>query len=78
MFHREKVIAALEAKSGHFAGYDVKIGKALTVYEHALETLAQLSQSEILARLDSIPLPGAFPTAEHDQQPVGCRGQGHH
>lgn len=69
MFHREKVITALEAKSDHFAGYEVKIGEALTYYKHALEELSQLSQSDISGRLASIPLPGAFPTAEHDQHP---------
>ena len=29
MFQREKVIAALETKSGHFVGYEVQIGGTL-------------------------------------------------
>lgn len=69
MFQREKVIAALEAKSGHFAGYEVQIGEALAAYEQAVGALSHLSQREIAARLSGIAWPGALPTAEHDGHP---------
>ncbi len=69
MFHREKVIAALEAKAERFAGYETVRSNALTAYESALAELMQLSSEAVLARLAAIPWPGARPTAEHDAYP---------
>lgn len=69
MFQREKVIAALEAKADHFAGYDVALNDALAAYAQALNELAGLSQTDLEARLAGIPWPGARPTAEHTQHP---------
>ncbi|MFP4394320.1 MAG: DNA double-strand break repair nuclease NurA [Anaerolineales bacterium] len=69
MFQPEKVIAALEAKADHFAGYDGEVDAARERYERALETLADLSREEIDARLAGIAWPGARPTAEHDAHP---------
>ena len=66
MFHREKVIAALEAKADHFTGYDVELASALATYETALEELAGLSSDEVATRLANVPWPGARPTPEHD------------
>lgn len=66
MFHREKVIAALEAKADHFAGYDVRLANALATYESALAELGRLSYEEVMTRLADVPWPGARPTAEHD------------
>ncbi|MBN1250286.1 MAG: DNA double-strand break repair nuclease NurA [Anaerolineae bacterium] len=66
MFHREKVIAALEAKADHFTGYDVQLANALAIYESGLAELSTLSYEEITARLAGVPWPGARPTAEHD------------
>ena len=69
MFQPEKVIAALEAKADHFAGYEGEVDAARERYERALETLAGLSREEIAARLAGIAWPGARPTAEHDDHP---------
>jgi len=69
MFHRERVIAALAAKSGRFAGYEVDVQDALAVYEASLKEVAGLSRAEIEARLQEMPWPGARPTAEHDRHP---------
>jgi len=69
MFHREKVIAALEARAGRFAGYEVALTDTLVAYEETLVELASLSRAEIEARLENVPWPGARPTAEHDQHP---------
>lgn len=69
MFHREKVIAALEAKAGQFAGYEVRRSDTLAVYESALEEMTKLSRAEIDARLTDTPWPGARPTGEHDDYP---------
>ena len=69
MFHRGKVIAALDAKSGRFAGYEVALQDTLAAYEESLRELAALSKAEIEARLKDIPWPGARPTAEHDGHP---------
>jgi len=43
MFHRERVIAALEAKADRFSGYEAAVSDALAGYERALEELAGLS-----------------------------------
>jgi hypothetical protein len=67
MFHRERVIAALEAKAGFFAGYDSALSDSLATYEQAWAELAGLSREEVETRLAGIPWPGARPTAEHDQ-----------
>ncbi|MGC9469043.1 MAG: DNA double-strand break repair nuclease NurA [Anaerolineae bacterium] len=69
MFHREKVIAALEAKAERFASYEAKHANALVAYETALAELTQLSREEVEARLASTVWPGARPTAEHDVYP---------
>ncbi len=67
MFHRERVIAALEAKADRFAGYEVSLTDALAAYEKGLEELTGLSRAEIEERLNDTPWPGARPTAEHDE-----------
>jgi hypothetical protein len=67
MFHRERVIAALEAKAGRFSGYEVALNDALVAYEAALAELESLSRAEVEARLAGVPWPGARPTVEHDQ-----------
>lgn len=67
MFRRERVIAALEAKTGRFAGYEAALGDTLAAYEQALAELEHLSRSEVDARLAGITWPGARPTAEHDE-----------
>lgn len=69
MFHREKVIAALEAKRGRFAGYEVALQDALAAYESSLKDLSALNKAEIETRLKDVPWPGARPTVEHDQYP---------
>jgi hypothetical protein len=69
MLHRGKVIAALEAKAGRFAGYDQQLHDALAAYEAALAQVQTLDQAALEARLSGIPWPGARPTAEHDRFP---------
>ncbi len=69
MYRREKVIAALEAKSGRFAGYEVALQDTLMAYQASLKELAGLSKAEIETRLKDLPWPGARPTVEHDQHP---------
>jgi hypothetical protein len=69
MFHRERVIAALEAKADRFSGYEVAVGDALMAYEQALEELTGLSRVEVETRLAGVEWPGARPTTEHDQYP---------
>lgn len=69
MFVREKVIAALEAKAGRFAGYQVELTNMLAAYENDLARLAQRSRAEIEKRLAQVPWPGARPTGEHDRHP---------
>ena len=67
MLHRERVIAALEAKAERFTGYQVSVGDARRAYEEALEDVVGMSRAEIGARLAGIPSPGVRPTVEHDQ-----------
>ena len=69
MFHRERVIAALEAKADRLTGYEAAVSDALAGYEQALEELAGLSRAAIEARLAGGDWPGGRPTAEHDQYP---------
>jgi hypothetical protein len=69
MFQRERVIAALEAKAGRFAGYDIRLRDALLAYEQALATVQDLSAPELEARLAGISWPGARPTSEHTTYP---------
>ena len=69
MFHRERVLAALEAKAGRFAGYEAALTDALAAYEQALVELEGLSKAKAEARLAGIPWPGARPTDEQDQYP---------
>jgi hypothetical protein len=69
MFHRERVIAALEAKADRFAGYELALSDTLAAYEQALAELERLSQAEVGARLAGILWPGARPTIEQDQYP---------
>ncbi len=70
MFHRRRVIAALEAKAHRFAGYQVSVGDAKKAFEQALEDVEVMSRAEIIAILKAIPSPGARPTVEHDQHGV--------
>jgi hypothetical protein len=70
MFHRERVIAALEAKANRFSGYELALNDLLADYEEALAELTHLSRAQIEARLAEIPWPGARPTVEHDQYPT--------
>jgi hypothetical protein len=69
MLVRSKVIAALEAKKDHFAGYQVELRDTLDRYREALEQLPALSRAEVEARFDEaeIPWPGALPTGEQDR-----------
>jgi len=69
MLHRERVIAALEAKADRFSGYDLALRDTLAAYEKALQDAAALSRAELDARLASVPWPGARPTDEHDRFP---------
>jgi hypothetical protein len=69
MFHRERVIAALEAKADRFSGYEAAVSDALAGYEQALEELAGLNRVEVETRLAGVEWPGARPTTEHDQHP---------
>jgi len=69
MFHRERVIEALEAKVDCFAGYELELSDLLADYKQALAKLASLSRAQIEAPLTGIPWPGARPTVEHDQHP---------
>jgi len=69
MFHRERVIEAMGAKAGRFAGYELELSNALADYEQALTELAGLSRVQIEARLAEVPWPGGRPTVEHDQHP---------
>ena len=69
MFHRERVISALEAKADRFAGYEVALNDILAAYEQALAELEGLSRTELEARLAGIPWPGARPTVEQDEYP---------
>lgn len=69
MFHRERVIEALEAKAHRFVGYELELSDTIAAYEQALAELAGLSRAEVEAQLAEIPWPGARPTIEHDQHP---------
>ena len=69
MFHREQVIAALEAKADRFVGYETELSDTIAGYEQALAELAGLNRAEIEARLAGVPWHGARPTVEHDQHP---------
>jgi hypothetical protein len=69
MFHRGKVIAALEAKADRFSGYDLELNDALATYDEALAETSGLSRADVEARLSGVPWPGARPTAEHDLHP---------
>jgi hypothetical protein len=81
MLHRERVIAALEAKADRFAGYQVGMDDAQRALEQALDDVAAMDRAEIEARLKGIPSPGARPTVEHDQRgvivPFGQRWDNH-
>jgi hypothetical protein len=69
MLVRSKVIAALEAKKDHFAGYQVELRDTLNRYREALERLPALSRAEVETRFNAaeIPWPGALPTDEQDR-----------
>jgi hypothetical protein len=69
MLVRSKVIAALEAKKDHFAGYQVELRDTLDRYREALEHLPDLSRAEVEARFDEAEIlwPGALPTDEQDR-----------
>lgn len=49
MFHRERVIAALEAKADRFSGYEVAVSDALASCERALAELSNLDRVELEA-----------------------------
>jgi hypothetical protein len=70
MLHRERVIAALQAKADRFTGYQVGMADAQRAFEQALDDVATMDRAEIEARLEGIPSPGARPTIEHDQHGV--------
>lgn len=59
MFHRERVIAALDAKVDRFNGYEVQINDALRAYERQLSAMASLTCAEVKDRLggQSAPVP---------------------
>ncbi len=69
MLIRSKVIAALEAKKDHFAGYQVELRDTLDRYREALEHLPALSRAEVEARFDEAEIlwPGALPSDEQDR-----------
>ena len=69
MLVRSKVVAALEAKKDHFAGYQVELRDTLDRYREALEHLPALSRAEVEARFDEAEIlwPGALPTDEQDR-----------
>ncbi len=69
MLHRGKVITALEAKAGRFAGYDQQLHDALAAYAEALAKVEKMDRAALEAQLSAIPWPGARPTAEHDRLP---------
>jgi len=69
MLRRERVIAALEAKAGRFAGYEVRLQNALQAYGRALEAVSRVSAPDLEARLAGVPWPGARPTDEHTAHP---------
>ena len=69
VFHRERVIAALEAKADRFAGYDAQLHDAMAAYEQALTELQGLSRQDIEMRLAGVAWPGGLPTEEHTQHP---------
>ena len=69
MLVRSRVVAALEAKKGRFADYQVELRDTLDRYREALERLPSLSQAEIEAKFSEAEIgwPGALPTGEQDQ-----------
>jgi hypothetical protein len=69
MFHRQKAITALEAKSGHFTDYEKLTVDILSTYDRALVEMENLSQEELNKRLAGVTWPGARPTTEQDQHP---------
>jgi hypothetical protein len=69
MFHREKVIATLEAKADRFNEYEKRAIDLIRVYEEAFTDLEKLSLYDLTERLAGVPWPGARPTIEQDQQP---------
>lgn len=69
MFHRERVIGALEAKADRFIGYEVQINDALRAYDQLLSAMASLTRTEVEDRLAGQSAPGALPTDEHDRYP---------
>jgi len=67
VFHRDKVIAALEAKRDRFADHNRRAGVELDRLRGALDEVGKLSCAELEARLARTPLSGAKPTAEQDR-----------
>lgn len=64
MFHKGKVIAALEAKRDRFVAFEANLADGLKRMGEALNRLNKLSRPEIEARLAGSPWPGARPSAE--------------
>lgn len=67
MLHREKALAAIEAKAEKFNGYEIQINEILGSYYQDLSALGKMSQAELLEKLKDHPWPGALPTIEQDQ-----------
>ncbi len=67
MLHREKALAAIEAKAEQFNGYEIQINEILGSYYQDLSALGKMSQAELTEKLKDHPWPGALPTEEQDQ-----------
>ncbi len=67
MLHRDKIVAALEAKRDHFRESERVRQKDQDALIQALEALRDFSLAEIESRLADIQWPGARPTSEHEQ-----------
>lgn len=67
MLHRDKIVAALEAKRDHFRESEKVRQEDLRILVQALEALTALTLAEVESRLADIQWPGARPTGEHEQ-----------
>lgn len=68
MLYPEKMLAALQAKRGRFAQFEKSRQEDLQALSLSLGSLLTLSLDEIESRLAGIPWPGAYPTAELEEQ----------
>jgi hypothetical protein len=66
MIYRDKIIAALGNRVADFAQFDTEVAAQYALYREALERIAAMNGSELLARLKDVESPGALPTAEFD------------